>query len=541
MKKHCLVALCTIGTIVGLTCIERVAQAQEQGFALDRFDPAVRGSSWFALDSLDFAGDLRPSIGIVADYASKPLVLYNPDGTEQSAIVRDQYFQHFGASMVVAKRLRFGANLPIAVQQAGDSGSLNGTTYAGPNGSAVGDLRLDADVRLIGENASPFKLAVGTAVYLPTGARDLYTGDGGVRFAPRVLAAGEVGPFVYAASLGLMIHLQDATFAGVPMGDELLMGASAGVRFLDKHVLVGPEIYGRTDVSDPNAAFARHESPLEALLGAHVSIGHWRFGAAGGAGIASGFGSPGARLLASIDYVSADKPIFDRDHDGVIDTADACPDVVGVATDDASTNGCPSDRDKDTIVDNVDACPDVPGVEDTDDPKKNGCPVDKDRDKDGIADNLDACPDAFGLANPDPKKNGCPRASVSAGQIKITEQVNFETGSAKLLPESDLILGEVQKVLVDHPQIKNVSIEGHTDDRGDESRNQKLSQNRAASVVAWLAAHGIDRSRLSAVGYGQSRPLDTNSTEDGRQTNRRVEFHIVGETANTSAPQASQP
>jgi OOP family OmpA-OmpF porin len=526
--------LVTLGTVSALLGTQSIANAQEQGFALDRFDPAVRGSAWFALDSLDFHGNLRPSVGMVADYASKPLVLYNADGSEASAIVRDQYFQHFGASMVVAKRLRFGLNLPIAVQQSGDGGTFNGTTYAGPNQSAVGDLRLNADVRLVGENESAFKLAVGAALYLPTGSRDLYTGDGGVRFAPRVLMAGEAGPIAYAASLGLMIHTQDQQYAGIPIGDELLMGASAGVRFLDKHILIGPEIYGRTDVSDPGAAFARHESPLEALLGAHVSVGHWRMGAAGGAGIASGFGSPGARFVGSFDYVPYDRPL-DRDHDEILDAKDACPDVPGIATDDPDTNGCPSDRDHDTIVDNEDACPDEPGPK-NDTPTLNGCPIapNVDRDGDGIANDRDACPDTPGLASADPKKNGCPKAVIAQGQIKILEQVNFETGSAKLLPESDVILGEVSKVLKDHPQIKSISVEGHTDDRGSAALNKALSQHRAESVVGWLAAHGIDSSRLSAAGFGPSRPIDSNSTEEGRQTNRRVEFHIVGETTTTS-------
>jgi OmpA-OmpF porin, OOP family len=190
-------------------------------------------------------------------------------------------------------------------------------------------------------------------------------------------------------------------------------------------------------------------------------------------------------------------------------------------------NGCPPDRDHDLIVDNDDACPDTPG-EKSDDPKKNGCPVDNDRDKDGIANDRDACPDTPGIPSSDPKKNGCPRAVIAEGQIKILEQVNFETGSAKILPDSDEVLGEVQKVLAMHAEIKRISVEGHTDDRGDQTLNEKLSRSRAASVVAWLQAHGIDSDRLSAVGFGAKRPIEPNVTEEGRQANRRVEFHIVG-------------
>lgn len=72
-----------------------------------------------------------------------------------------------------------------------------------------------------------------------------------------------------------------------------------------------------------------------------------------------------------------------------------------------------------------------------------------------------------------------------------------------------------------------MSIEGHTDNRGGAAYNHGLSQKRAASVVKWLVSHGIEAGRLTSVGYGQERPLDSNATDEGRQNNRRVEFHIV--------------
>ena len=216
----------------------------------------------------------------------------------------------------------------------------------------------------------------------------------------------------------------------------------------------------------------------------------------------------------------------DRDHDGILDAEDACPDVPGVKTDDPKTNGCPPDRDHDGIVDAEDACPDVPGVK-TDDPKTNGCPPDPDRDKDGITNEQDACPDAPGPANADPKKNGCPQAAVVGKQIVILEQVKFATGSAKILPASDGILNAVLKVLSDHPEIKHVRIEGHTDNVGaarDEQDAEQPAARRRSST--WLVKHGVDASRLSSEGFGMERPIDTNDTAEGRQNNRRVEFHI---------------
>ena len=216
----------------------------------------------------------------------------------------------------------------------------------------------------------------------------------------------------------------------------------------------------------------------------------------------------------------------DRDRDGIIDAEDACPDVPGVRTDDPKTNGCPSDRDHDGIFDTEDACPDVPGVR-TGDPKTNGCPPD--RDNDGIPDALDACPDEPGPANPDPKKNGCPLAFVRDNQIQITEQVKFRFGLAVLDPVSDTVLDAVLKVMLKHPEIAKIRVEGHTDNKGTVELNKRLSSARAAAVVDWLVKHGIDRAHLSSQGFGFDRPIDTNDTDEGRANNRRVEFHIEGE------------
>jgi outer membrane protein OmpA-like peptidoglycan-associated protein len=380
-------------------------------------------------------------------------------------------------------------------------------------------------------------------------------------------------------------------FGGTNLGSEVVFGAAVGAHAFDRNLLIGPEVYGSTVVTNGNA-FSTANTPLELLVGGHYLIASSvRVGLGVAPGLTRGYGEPAVRYLASIEWAPqpAPPPPPDRDGDGIVDSEDACPDVVGIRTDDPNTNGCPPDRDKDGIIDSEDACPDVPGVktddpktngcppdrdhdgvidsEDacpdvpgvktgdpktngcppdrdhdgivdaddacpdvpgikTDDPKTNGCPPDPDRDKDGIKNEQDACPDTPGPANPDPKKNGCPQAAVVGKQIVILEQVKFATGSAKILPASDGILDAVMKVLSDHPEIKHVRIEGHTDNVGAPAMNKTLSGKRAASVVTWLVKHGVDASRLSSEGFGMDRPIDTNDTPEGRQNNRRVEFHI---------------
>ncbi|HVY47433.1 MAG TPA: OmpA family protein [Minicystis sp.] len=214
----------------------------------------------------------------------------------------------------------------------------------------------------------------------------------------------------------------------------------------------------------------------------------------------------------------------DRDGDGIPDAVDACPDVKGVPSDDPKKNGCPPDRDGDGIPDAEDACPDVPGVADPD-PKKNGCP--KDTDGDGIPDDKDACPLEKGPADPDPKKNGCPTVHVTATEIVILEQVQFDTARSTIKKESDPLLDKVAAVFKEHPEILKVEVQGHTDNRGGKAYNKNLSKQRAEAVVKALVKRGIDKKRLVAHGYGEEVPIADNKTDEGRALNRRVQFKIL--------------
>jgi outer membrane protein OmpA-like peptidoglycan-associated protein len=217
----------------------------------------------------------------------------------------------------------------------------------------------------------------------------------------------------------------------------------------------------------------------------------------------------------------------DRDNDEIPDHLDACPDQIGLPDPDPKRNGCPplADRDGDKIPDAVDACPDAAGQPNAN-PKLNGCPGD--RDGDGIYDDKDACPDEKGPPDPDPAKNGCPKdVRVTEGQIVILQQVEFDTGKATIRTVSNGLLDTVANVLKEHHEILKVEVQGHTDNRGSSEANVALSQARAEAVVTALAKRGVDRARMTAKGYGPTRPIMANVTTVGRQKNRRVEFHIL--------------
>jgi len=232
-------------------------------------------------------------------------------------------------------------------------------------------------------------------------------------------------------------------------------------------------------------------------------------------------------------------PEDDNDKDGIFDKEDTCPNIPEDKDGFQDNDGCPEkDNDNDGIEDTVDACPlkpeDKDGFEDTD-----GCP-ELDNDKDGIPDANDKCPNEPETKNGFKDEDGCPdkkppkpkpkpsgRVKVTGLKIEITEKVYFRTGRAKIKSRSYGLLREVAQVIRKNRQLSRIRIEGHTDSRGPAGYNKRLSNSRAKAVRQFLIDEGISMNRLEAVGYGEERPRDTNSTRKGRGNNRRVEFSIM--------------
>jgi outer membrane protein OmpA-like peptidoglycan-associated protein len=225
-------------------------------------------------------------------------------------------------------------------------------------------------------------------------------------------------------------------------------------------------------------------------------------------------------------------PELDNDNDGIIDGMDSCPMAAEDFDQFADTDGCPDpDNDNDGIDDAADRCPDE--AEDLDgDRDADGCP-DQDADNDGVPDDSDACPGEAETINQYLDEDGCPdvkpqRVEVTKQQIVIKEQILFQSGKATIRVESYPVLDDVVMVLRDYPDIE-VRIEGHTDNVGNDAANLELSKSRADAVFEYLIAKGVDARRLITEGFGETRPIDTNTTTEGKARNRRVEFHILQE------------
>jgi outer membrane protein OmpA-like peptidoglycan-associated protein len=128
---------------------------------------------------------------------------------------------------------------------------------------------------------------------------------------------------------------------------------------------------------------------------------------------------------------------------------------------------------------------------------------------------------------PPPPPPPPPRAEAKAERIELSETVQFETESAVLLDRSKTLLDDVARELADHPEIRKVQIEGHTDSQASNRHNLKLSKDRIASVRSYLIGKGVEPNRLSTKAFGETKPIASNKTEEGRAKNRRVEFRIL--------------
>ncbi len=400
---------------------------------------------------------------------------------------------------------------------------------------------------------------------------EAFSGELSFAFLPRL--TGEIRLLENRLRIGLNVggrFRQEAQILNLVVGQELTYGIGVTGVVVPNVLDLTVEGFGATSFDH---FFAREWTPFELLGGARIHpMCDLTIGAAVGGGLTRGYGSPNFRGVLSVGWAydaSCHQPAAtteeeevaqagDTDHDGILDDVDQCPTEPEDVDTWQDQEGCPDpDNDSDGVLDVNDGAPlepedpdgfqDPDGVPDPDNDQdqvldvNDGAPLDPedrdgfqdqdgvpdpDNDQDTVLDTADECPTAPGR----PQDHGCPRSvrlDEETGTIIILQRVEFATNRDIILDRSFPILEEVRAVMAANPQLTRVRVEGHTDDRGRDDRNLDLSRRRAISVMRWLVEHGIDASRLTGIGCGETHPIDSNASADGRQANRRVEFHII--------------
>jgi outer membrane protein OmpA-like peptidoglycan-associated protein len=489
----------------------------EPSVSLELAKPAA-GDRAFLVSGADArgAGVVRARLG--ADYAAAPLVVL--DANQRShEVVSHQLWLEPGVSFALAHRVLFSLDAPLVLSETGErvtvapAGASGDTQTLAPGSApALGDLRLGARVRLLGDADSTCKLAAGAELWFPT-ASEPWAGDDAFRAKPAVTASAESARLRGGLELGFLVRTSERVPSLVPLrtSSAVVFGV-AGYAALDRdgELFVGPELSVALGGADGANPFDPRSTSGQALVGARYTPGLGPFVLA--LGLGPGLGqAPGAadfRALASVSFSpEAPPPPPDSDDDRVPDDRDACPSLKGRPSEDPLMNGCPelpTDTDGDAIADMFDACPRTPG------------PANANR-------RLHGCPPPSVTPTPPPPAS----VEIVENELALRQQVQFETGTAVLKSESNATLTEVVRVLAERTDIELVEVQGHTDETGTVELNRRLSDERARAVVDWLVAHGVASERLIAKGYGKDKPIADNTTEEGRARNRRVVFLIL--------------
>ncbi len=512
--------------LFGALILPVTAKAESPKVNVERFTPSPHAEDMMSVRTAQEPAENGLSGGAFITYGKDPLRFIDKRYSDTSTfeMVNHQAVADLFLSYLLWKQLSFGVTLPVVLFSGGDDG-LVGAPPADATG--FGDVVLGVKWLAMGRTADGFGLALDMDLTLPTASDDTFAGDKGVTVIPRLVADWRMDDTTLAVNLGYRVR-QSQELGPYETGTEVQVGLGArqGI-WNDRAQLLAELLYA----APPDDDGGDSGSSLEGQIGANLCVGGVaRVFAAGGGGFLDGIGDTSLRLTAGVRVEGCGRPEPpppppdpDRDKDGIKDKNDACPDTPGVSTDDPKTNGCPPDRDGDGIYDKDDACPDTPGVA-SDDPKKHGCP--SDRDGDGIYDKDDACPDTPGIKTDDPKTHGCPKPPEPIKYVEVTALVEFETDKTRILQGYTRVLDEMAQHIIDNPGIKKVIIEGHTDNQASAEYNLELSARRAKAVKKYLVKKGVERKRLHTKGYGMSKPVADNSTEEGRRQNRRVVFKL---------------
>lgn len=565
-RRELAAAVAAISMVAGA----RVGVAE--GFDAQFYQAATSSSGFLTMESGNVLARGHLDVGASFDYARDPVVAADPM-TGEPLMNGDVVANRLGLQLVAGygalEALELGVAVPVVLAQDGDLTRVDaGQSLAT---TATGDLRLFGKLKLW-SNAN-VRLATALDVTLPSGNEDSFTGSATASARPRLIAGWQSSGFDAAFNIGYRVRGKSQV-ANLVIDDEVTVGIAASYEMAPKRLWLVGEGFLAIGVFGED-----HAVPAQVLLGVRGAItGPWRGQLAVGEGLGTGYSTPAFQAIASVMYateLAARREVprgpKDTDSDGLFDPNDRCPmepedkdafqdddgcpdldddnDGIPDATDKCARvpedldgfedgDGCPElDNDADGIPDATDKCALEPEDKDTFQ-DEDGC-AELDNDSDGIVDVTDQCPIVAEVKNGYLDEDGCPdelpaRIKQFTGVIK---GINFKVNSADLLPSSSKTLDKVVAVFKEYPTL-TIEVEGHTDDqpirrRGAFKTNMELSQARADSVRAYLLAMGVDAARLTAKGYGETRPIVDPAGLKGRKLatararNRRVEFLIV--------------
>ncbi len=477
---------CVLAVMSGAVSLASAAEGGSVDIRRLRLSP--HGADLLSLRGAAAAEDAF-SFGALVGYGRDGLQVVDATTGHVHGIANHQLTLDLVGNARVGGSFDVGVHVPL-VPFASGGGAM--ATMPAADGLGLGDVAISGKWLLVARSGEGFGVAIEPVITLPTATARTYAGDDGVTFAPRLLVDAKIGDTTVALNAGVRMRPKVA-IGPWKTGSEWLAGV--GVR----HDVMGGDMALLGEVGYAGALDNPAEANgavLEAQGGVGVCVGRavMLTGAVGG-GLLHGLGSTSLRATLGARF-------------GTCGAAPPPPPPAPVV---------------------------APKPPPAPKPKPPAPRPPSDRDGDGIPDKKDACPDVPGPPSEVPARNGCPPPKIVKRTITIHQHIQFEVDGDNVLERWRPVLDDVAKLLRDNADVLHVRVEGHTDDRHTDAYNQLLSERRAAAVVRYLEAAGIDAKRLSSRGYGESQPIADNATEEGRQRNRRVVFVIVHRSGDKKA------
>jgi OOP family OmpA-OmpF porin len=503
-------AFLTVLTLVPGLLASTATAAADAHFDVQLFRPSGAPQDLVMVGQSRPLSHLSASGGFFINFSLDPLVLVNKEGGTSNkalSVVGNRLQLDAMATVGVLDWAELGVDMPLVLAQGGDNLEAIGTE--GPiQGYVLGDLRLTGKVAIPGLRRRPEDSGLGAALTLqlslPTGDQEAFASDGSLTYTPGLIVDYRFSSGILLAASGGLWTRPDFLFGGAKVGDMAPFGLATEIPILrGRGITAVGMVHGAVGLD--KLPTQPRNIPAELLLGLRwYSSTGLTFTVGGGGGCGCSLQAPTLRFFSSIIWVPAKTSEWEA-----LEHFKQPPEPPPPPS---------PDTDGDGLTDDKDVCPKERGL-----PERGGCPI-LDSDNDGVEDSVDRCPQ---LAEGPGGKFGCPLAHIQGNKILILEAVNFATDQDVILSESYPILEEVSQVMKAHPEIQRLLIEGHTDSRAGEAYNLDLSKRRAASVRTYLQDSGVAAGRMCSQGFGQSRPVGANDTEEGMARNRRVEFTIL--------------
>ncbi|HPM76548.1 MAG TPA: OmpA family protein [bacterium] len=557
-----------------------------EGFNAHLFSPTYFQGRYLTFEDAQTMPQYNWALGAYLNYANAPVEV-RTDNERSTGILDSLLTADLTGGFSFHEMVNIGLHTPLHLYNRGrsfdDLGDATGATSR-QNRTSLGDMRLTGKVRLLEEGVWPMGVAVMPFITFPTGDETRMLGEG--RVTAGATATYEIDLAWVRMALNGGWHYRGGTRTlQTTVGNGFPFGVGLGRQATERlHLTL--EAHGEAYESDSNDRFAGN--PVELVLIGRYDLGDgMRIVAGGGPGLTSGVGSPDFRIMAGLDFrpveralpppSTGDLRVIVQDAGGHLLEAEVAlegPELrVGATTNGqyALTELSPGSytvRVSRTDYQTATATVHVPAGQvatvtitlQKPETRLTVIVVDHDSEqrlagtlifRPGADDETTVLSPAGEISLPAPPgpltftavaeghEAVMTTVDVVEGKVNTTTvrlrkiivkkgRIFFDLDSAVLRPESFAILDDVI-AQIKQLMPKQVIVEGHCSDEGTDEYNLKLSQARAEAVRDYLIKHGVKTAAIETMAFGESRPIATNETEEGRERNRRVEFIIVEE------------